>query len=338
MICLLKEDSSMDRFLVSKPEQKKTILSEIVNQTKQLYIWGEPGIGKTYTVRETLGTYSELTADILKNKQTTLDFLDMVHGRTVLVDNFEEVMSLPGMSEIRPTDKVIIIGNCEWTNLFNIKIFKFPKKTREELLKICNDPEKVDSCNGDIRSLLQDFSDKKDIFWTVDSFLEGLLCGTGTFDIGDSVDEHGHVLDVIHENYISSGKDLVSISEDLSRACVYDVKIYEGNWNLLPFFSLEACISPVRTIGGSLKAPLRKGSAWSSFLNQCTRRKKLKEFFDRTQLTYDDLFTLREHMLRGSYDILKHYKLTTQDISLLNHIFFVKKLPAKLTNSLKKLL
>jgi hypothetical protein len=328
----------MDRFLKIHCEQKKTILSELLNQNKQVYIWGQPGIGKTFTVHETLGSYSELGPDILKNKQTTLDFLDMVLGRTILIDNFEEVSSLPGMSEMRPIDKLVIIGNCEWTNLFDIKIFKFPKKTREELLKICNNPEKVDLCNGDIRSLLQEFSDKKDIFWTVDSFLEGLLCGMSTIDIGDSVDEHGHVLDVIHENYISSGKDLVSISEDLSRACIFDSKIYEGNWNLLPFFSLEACISPVRTIDHSLKAPLRKGSAWSSFLNQCMRRKKLKEFFDRTRLSYDDLFTLREHILHGSYNILKQHNIMPQDISLLNHVFFLKKIPNKLTNSLKKLL
>lgn len=88
----------MDRFIKKKHQNINAEISQCI------CILGKSGIGKTWNAMNILSsrTFVELTPEILKNKQSTVDFLEKIEGTdiSVFIDEYETVHDLVGLREI----------------------------------------------------------------------------------------------------------------------------------------------------------------------------------------------------------------------------------------------
>ena len=260
----------MDRIIKTRRE-KVIYPNDTLHLHPKIYMWGKSGIGKTWTVRRSLDKFLDLDYEILKSKNATLEFIDRVKvsGLPVLIDDYDAVCDTIGMKEIDALDRVIIIGNSPVKKLDGFFIWEFPIKSLSELTEIAalynvTDPEIIRKSGGDIRCLISTISDDKDVFWTPKDFVRSMICKGGSRNsrdyIGQMIEEHGHVMDMIFDNYIDSEADPCDVLECLSRAAIYDDVIYAGNWNLLPYFSIESCIYPSYYINHTVSGDIRPGS------------------------------------------------------------------------------
>lgn len=346
----------MDRIIRTRREKQASGAQELEHilgaGRRAVYIYGPPGIGKTWTLERVLQPRIELDADILKAKQSTLDFLEKAKSAAcpILIDDFDSVQDLVGVRELTGSEWLVIVGNSPPSLNFEPVVYKFPTKSREELLVIAEKlgvPEHlVDRCGGDIRFLEQGVSDQKDIFWTPKDFVKSLICRGGERKpgehLGEHIPEHGHVMDMMFDNYVDGDPSQhLEVLESLSRASLIDEKIYEGHWDLLPHFGIEACIRPAWLLEHSVPGPeIRPGSIWTKFSNTCMRRKKVMAMTGRVprhQLDVDSLMVLRNYFEKGlGEEFIKEYKLEPADFDVLNHLCLIRKLKARTVSSLKK--
>jgi hypothetical protein len=316
-----------------------------------VYIYGPSGIGKTWSVERILNPRINLDADTLKSKQSTVDFLEKAACAAcpILIDDFDAVQDLVGVRELTGKEWLVIIGNSPPSLNFEPVIYKYPIKSRDQLIAIAKNfgtEELVDQCNGDIRFLEQGISDQKDIFWTPKEFVKSLICKGGhrtAIDyVCEHIQEHGHVMDMMFDNYIDGDpQNQLEILECLSRASLYDERIYEGHWDLLPYFGIEGCIYPAHLLNHSVKGPdIRPGSIWTKFSNMCMRRKKVTAMTQRIPGTYldvDALMVFRNYFEKGLGDeLIRDYKLEGADFDVMNHLCLIRKLKARTVSSLKK--
>ena len=99
-----------------------------------------------------------------------------------------------------------------------------------------------------------------------------------TINITDSLHEHGHVWSAIQENYIDAIDDNSDkITQALSDADFYDVNMYKGNWETMPFFALNAIKIPKIYFTKKLyPEDIRPGKFWTKFGNQKMRQQKIR--------------------------------------------------------------
>lgn len=133
--------SSMDSFI----KKKKQILNNNFTELGRcVCVLGRTGIGKTYAVHQALqGNYVELTEEILKSKQSTIDFLERLASSEahVVLDEYESLYNLIGIREItKPPSagKFIIISQVPIENKFDFEIvnYNFPVPTPEQIKKM----------------------------------------------------------------------------------------------------------------------------------------------------------------------------------------------------------
>jgi hypothetical protein len=217
--------------------------------------------------------------------------------------------------------------------------------------KFCDDVAKVAACaqksKGDLHIFigsLQFEGCERDLFETPRDFIYSLLCKGGQNQVGahmaSHIHEHGYVWGVVQENYVDTqNKPLefyAEVADSLSYAGVLDDKIYNGSWDLIPFFNLHACLIPASKIDHGLVAEkLRPGSMWTKYQNFCMRNKKLKTLFQK-KLDVDALMVLRDYCQNGDVTMLKEYGFEKSDLDILNHLAIVKKIKTKTLSSLKK--
>jgi hypothetical protein len=265
------------------------------------------------------------------------------------MDDYESVQDLIGIRELGIIKKIVIIGNTPYKGNLDVFEYEFPRKTLSELTAIAkeygvDDSEIIEKSKGDIRYLIQKISDDKDVFWNPKDFVKSLIGKNGHRDpmkfLGTTIDEHGHVMDMIHDNYIDSQVDPCEVLECLSIASIYDDVIYAGNWNLLPYFTIESCIRPAQIIGHSISGELRPGSTWTKFSSMCMRRKKVKAMCNRVarrELDIDSLMVLRDYFENmNNLELIEEYDLRKCDFDVLGHLCLVKKMKAKTIAALKK--
>jgi hypothetical protein len=345
----------MDRIIKTRRE-KQSLFSELEQvlsvQRRAVYIYGPPGIGKTWTLERILQPRIELDAEILKAKQSTLDFLEKARSSAcpILIDDFDSVQDLVGVRELTGSEWIVIVANAPPSLNFEPVVFKFPPKPRDELVALARTfgvPEHlVDQCGGDIRFLEQGVSDRKDEFWTPKDFVRSLICKGGDREarnhLGEHVQEHGHVMDMMFDNYIDGDPSRqLEVLECLSLASLVDEKIYEGHWDLLPYFGIEGCMYPASLLDHSVPGPdIRPGSIWTKFSNMCMRRKKVQAMSKRVpgrHLDVDSFMVLRNYFEKGiGEEFIRDYKLEGADFDVLNHLCLVRKLKARTVSSLKK--
>lgn len=299
-----------------------------------VYIYGPPGIGKTWAVKNTLTHYIELDDTVLCSLQKTQDFLDRIN-RKIFIDDWDIHGTLPGAELIT---KGIIIGNKPWSRKDVPYMYEFPHMKREDMLKLNPDEQLVDSCKGDLRILLKGPSHDKDLFPDTKDFVSSLICTHGTENplkyIGDTFDTPGHIMDIVFDSYIySTSCDPCIVLHALENASILDSLMYTGDWTLMPYFTNESLIIPAYHIQHSIPE-IKSGSMWTKYCNMCNRRSKLKNI--RQSLGHlDKIFVLGEYFNKGiGDDFIKEYNITSDDLNTMNHLYPLK---PKIISRLKKI-
>lgn len=353
--CLLKESSfsseSMDRFL---KKTRDNFDHEFTKLGRAVCVLGKSGIGKTWTVHNTLDPCIEITADILSSKRATLNFLERVQGTNihVVLDEYESVLDLVGIRELTgpPTNGLfVVVSQVPVKFDFEIATYNFPIPDDETIRRIVPgvSDEVLKKCRGDVRYAIQSLtlkSDDKDVFQGAKDFIESLVSKTSDVRpvdfIGHAVHEPGNVTAILHENYVNSKTcDPSKVMDALSECMIFESKIYGGNWELYPYYNLLGCILPAVHIGHSLKLPLRPGSVWTKHQSACARAKRIDALAQRVpgkRLSMDEIMLLHLYAEKGNIDVLKEYDIKPQDLDVLNHLSLYRKIKPKDLSSLKK--
>lgn len=356
-ICLVRVSSSsislpMDRYLPI-PKQKNE--HEITKLGRAVCVLGKTGIGKTWLIHHTFERYLELTADILRSKQTTSEFLIKIQNSPlpVVLDEYESVYDLIGLREIKEPPSLgqfVIISQIPVKFDFEMNVYNVPIKTPSEIKKLFPkaDQKVIETCEGDIRIVKQSLEFKSDIrdkFQTPRDFLNSLVSKKTNVNpaqyIGYPIQEPGNISSILHENYVDGKGNLAEISSMFSVADIIETKVYDGSWEYLHYFNVWGCIMPAVELKHSLGTKLRPGSTWTKFQNMCMREKRLEVLSKRTpgkRLSFEEMLLLREYAEHENGEILREYNLEPQDIDVLNHLSPLRKIKAKTVASLKKCL
>jgi len=342
----------MDRYL---PKYKQKSNHEITRLGPTVCIIGKTGTGKTWLVHNTFECYIELTSDILKSKNDTIEFLTKIKSSDlpVVLDEYECVSDLIGIREIKEpptTGLFVIISQIPVKFDFDFQVYEMPIKTTEEIKKLFPkaDVGIVKTCGGDLRVVAQSIefqSDIRDDFQGPRDFIVSLVSKDSNVNpinyIGYPIQEPGNIASILHENYPDSTGDNADIIEMLSVADVIESRVYGGEWDLLQYFNLWGCILPSIEINHTLKQKLRPGSTWTKYQNMCMRTKRIEAMANRKpgkRLCLDELIILRDFAELENSEILKEYGLQPQDIDVLNHLSPLRKIKAKTVSLLKKCL
>ena len=340
----------MDRYFTSGQQKTTTELP------LRLCLVGRSGIGKTWEAMRLLGPkHVELTPEILKSKNETLEFLDKIQSTEtpVLLDAYETIQDLVGLRELRepPTlGSFVVTSQMAPKFDFEIEVRDLPPKTFEQIKTLCPDAtdEVIRQSKGDLRrvfgslecksDLMDDFTSPKEI---VTSFVSTKSNANPVSFIGWAVSEPGNCSSILNANYVDGPRrlDIADIADDFSRADVIEDKVFAGNWDLLPYFNLFGIISPAVKIGHSLKEPLKPGSTWTKYQNMCMRAKKIQNASRRVPnktLDVPSLLLLRDMAEKGEYEILSEYGIEPQDVDLMNHLSPFRKLKPKAMSDIKK--
>jgi hypothetical protein len=340
----------MDRYL-SKVIQKNG--HEFTKFGPAVCVMGKSGIGKSWTVRKELEPYVELTSDILKSKQDTIDFLNKIHGTNtpVIIDEYECVYDLVGLREITapPTNGIfVVISQIPVKFSFEINTYDFPVMSPGGIKGIfpSASDKVIATCRGDLRRVKQSLtftSDARDDFIGPRDFIISLVSRTGTENpaeyIGHPIQEPGNIASILHENYPDSKGQLETISNYLSMSDVIESRVYAGDWELISYFNLWGCILPATEIAHTLSNKLRPGSTWTKYQNMCMRQKKIQLISTKIphcNLDIDGLLLIRSQIENGYFENFLDYDLEPSDIDILNHLSPQNKLKAKTVSSLKK--
>ena len=130
----------------------------------------------------------------------------------------------------------------------------------------------------------------------------------------------------------------------MSVAEILDTHIYNGNWEILPFFCLMSTVVPAIEVNQCLdKSLIRPGSAWTKYGNYKMRRNKLNQIQSRVpqDLDIDSIKLLVRYCKLGSplaVPLLKSYNIKPPDIDVINHLVLLDKLTQKEIQNLKKAL
>jgi hypothetical protein len=315
-------------------------------------VHGRPGIGKTHFVTHEVGSCVHIDHQVLKGKQSTLDFFERLKytSTPVVIDNWESVCDLIGVREIKgPVSKgpLVIIAHTPVELTDETILYQMPIMKPEDIAKLApehpNAVQLAHVCKGDVRAFLRSLkhtSDAPDAFKTPCEIVTDLLTIERPVEyMTKTLHEHGYVWAMIQENYVDTKglamNTCADIAESFSLADMYDEKIYsDGMWdNLMPYFILSGCVTPCALMKQKLSTTrLRSGAMWSKFQNTCMRSKRIQE----TRLSHDALCLLRMYIERGEFEMLDHYRLNTSAVDAMNHIVIGQKLKPRLVENAKK--
>jgi hypothetical protein len=341
----------MDRYLSKTIQQKNE--PEFAKLGPAVCVLGKTGIGKTWAVRKALMPCIELTSDILKSKQDTIDFLNKIQGTEshVIIDEYECIYDLVGLREINkpPTNGLfVVISQIPVKFDFEISIYNFPVLGPQEIKAIFPDAKDdiIAKCGGDLRWVRQSLSftsDARDDFQSPKDFLISLVSRSSNVNpvdfCGHPIQEPGNIASILHENYVDSKGDMAVISHQLSVADCIESRVYEGAWDLLPYFNMWGCLLPAVEIGHTLSNNLRPGSTWTKYQNACMRAKKIADMTRRiphSPLCIDALLLIRAQVEKGDFQTFFDYGLGPSDLDVMNHLSPLNKIKAKTLASLKK--
>lgn len=374
----------MDSFITIKRTKKKlenifignttavNQLQNAIDNHKTVQLYGESGTGKSFLVKSLLKHFIEFSSDILRSKNSTLDFLDKLNqsNTNVVIDDLDyELIGTKEIVELVCNNKKIsrgcfiiiskqpkFIDKCEIIKLEKLSINqlvtigkkKFPNKSLPRIIELAKDSR------GNVRNFLisLEFSHNKDIFKTPKQVIYDLVCSdvkypeTPSFCIGRKVQEHGYSWGIVHENYLDSQiieNCYDEIADWMSMADVLDTKIYEGHWELNDFFSLYGIIMPAMRLNHTLlTTDMRPGSSWTKYSNYKMRMSKYKSLSNRGgkkhHINLDTISLFQHYLLTGDVSKIIEYGLTSHDLDIINHLCIKNKLKPKNLLKLKNLL
>jgi len=354
----VSSSDAMDRYL-KKPVQKteSAFLQVLSELGPAVCVIGKTGIGKTHAIRAALNPRVEITSEMLKSKQDTLDFLNKIDGTNlhVFIDEYECVCELVGLREITkpPTTGLLVIASQILVKMdMALNIYEFPVPTAEQLKAIAPgaSDDVIAESAGDVRWVLQSLNFKsefKDDFKSPREFLTSLVSRVSTVNpvafIGQPASEPGNMVSILNANYTDSPKiDHAKVADLFSMADVIEEKVYSGVWELMPYFNLLGCILPAVEIGHTLSSNLKPGVTWTKYQNMCMRRKRIKSMFERVQgrnLDMDAALLIRSMIEKNeaeAIELMKEYGFQKEDVDILNHLSYTNKIKAKTVSQIKK--
>lgn len=333
-----------DFFYVRGRQDVAKTLWGIVNDKKLICVYGKPGVGKTYLVKKIMGRgILDVDQHILKSKVLTHNFLEKVKNSSsnILIDNFDP--DLPGSREIAEYGKPLSRGA---TVIICDSVHKIYFTDCLEILPFNEDEINVlwpgnalaaQRCKGNLHNFnfYIQFSHDKDIFRNPKEIINDLLTTKQDTYISNSLEEHGHSLSVVHENYIDSKisiEDMSEISDCISIADVYDTEIYKSNWEFMQYFQVTGIAAPCYYINGTLKSnKIRPGSCWSKHNNMKMRQGKIKKF----RMDIDTIIFL-SGFIKNDPTLALSYNIESSDIDVINHIRLRQKFKTSEVQCLKK--
>jgi hypothetical protein len=373
----------MDQFIKILKEKEFDIppqwaeIADIVNrQRNSLCIHGRPGVGKSHLVKKIILRclrWVEMTEDILRSKNATLDFLAKVSSsRVVVID--EDNLEMIGLRELNPDGdhQIILItavptpSICDLFDTVEIKPMpvyrmvndigkvKFPNVDTEHIKDLAL------RSKGNIRTFLISLEfaldeGTRDIFKTPKEFVYDLVCKDrpepeNPLDhLCQGVHEHGYTWGIIHENYLDSSgltlDDVVTISDGMSIADNIDSVIYsersvDSSFALFTHFGI---VTPSIKLKHSLDAStMRPGSSWTKYNNFKMRYIKIKGLSYKNGCTlycsdHEHIQCFVMHMNEGNADLLRNYGLESSDLDVFNHLAGINsKLKTKALQNLKR--
>ena len=345
--------SLMDSFIKIIPQKKQRpltlhtkeiqLLEKYVSEGKNVFVCGPTGRGKSFVASDVIVDKNviELQADTLQKNQIT--FQDALRSNSiVLLDGYDtgvhwQKQIVDYVSNGNPGVKnSLIVTSTSVHVLPNFELIIVPRRTPDEIASLLSDNPRsrlaAEKCDGNIFNFYDYVhnSDEKDIFKTSKDVIADILCSVGTFDISQTLHEHGHVCDVIHGNYLDSeGHSTVDIIDSLSHADMYDTKIYRtGDWDLMPYYALNAAAFPKMHMGKPLQvSTIKAGSSWTKYGNYKMRLNKLKGIQSRntTRLGVEELSVIRQYMSKGDFEHALNYRLNPGDFDVMNHLALCNK-------------
>lgn len=333
-----KKDEKVNTIHVEAYEKLKTYLRE----KKNVIVCGPSGVGKTHlveqVVKDPIRVEHKIPLDYIQEMRNVI-LIDDYDAEPLLykniVDHVIEHGSPTGASVIMTSTSVYILPNFETIILKPLTV--------DQLLSIHEGSvDAAEKSGGSIRNYLHYLNnyDMVDVFVTPKEYITGILCDSKPFNWNGSMSEHGHVWDAIHENYIDSkGVDVTRAIHSISWADVMDGVIYNGHWELLPYFIHIGIQIPKASLGKPLNPEkIRSGSAWTKFGNYKMRLKKYNDIRSKTagKLNIDELCLLKKYAEFGRYEKLLEYGLTPQDFDVMNHLAIATKLKQRDVTNIKK--
>lgn len=333
-----KKDEKVNTIHVEAYEKLKTYLRE----KKNVIVCGPSGVGKTHLVEQVIQD------PIRIEKKTSLDYIEEMRN-VILIDDYDAEPLLYKnivdhvIEHGSPTGESVIMTSASIYILPNFETIILKPLTIDQLLSIQEGSvDAAEKSGGSIRNYLHYLNnyDMVDTFVTSKDYIASILCDSKPFNWNGSLAEHGHVWDAIHENYIDSkGVDVVRAMQSISWADVMDGVIYNGHWELLPYFIHIGIQTPKASLGKPLNPEkIRSGSAWTKFGNYKMRLKKYNDIRSKTtgKLDIEKLCLLKKYAEFGRYEKLLEYGLTPQDFDVMNHLAIASKLKQRDVTNIKK--
>lgn len=377
---IVKKEKENNDVEIIPNEIFKNNLEKMIDNGEVTVVHGPSGCGKSFMTRNFLKNYQfvEFNCDVLKSKSETHNFIEKVQG-THSVWLFDDLdATLPGWKIAaeyieNPTatmGPVVIVTREELRIMTYLPTTAKPLKVTppkmSELMKIKNTISKISNLKflkfwdgSNIRNFINSLKcytefglivDKQDTFYSTKESVDELICegGKGYKEfIGKGIEEHGHTQDLIFTNYkAESIEDCAKITESFSKGDEYDNAMYAGNWDFLPYFTLEACVIPSKYIKNKIKKEdMKPGSAWTKCYNMKMRQKQLIQFISRNSNKSCDIDFLNylgkifQNISNEEFlEIVKNYNFEPCDIDLMKHISLKTELKGRRIFNIKKAL
>ena len=354
MDCFIKITSQ------KKIDQKTTIhtdqlkeLESYLRDKKNVFVCGGTGFGKTHLVSCLLDDTNsvELTPEHVSSKSVFLDVIQNT-SKHLFIENYDPSQYAFKTLIDRVSDgaritngSLIVISTDVCIGYPNFETIIVPVPTVDQLLTIAcahNAESIAHTCRGDIRAYQNaiDQYGEKDHFKTPKEFITDILCSDESVGFQESLTEHGNIWNIFQENYLNSkGVNVERCARAFADADLYDAAIYNGWWELMPYFSLHAITIPHAYLGKRLsRDKIRPGSCWTKYGNYKMRYQKYRDIHKRTGVDIDGLCLLKKHAEYGNTKILVDYGITPQDFDVMNHLAISSKLKAKHVTHVKKAL
>tara|TARA_R110002074_G_scaffold8841_9_gene35820 strand:+ start:1236 stop:2303 length:1068 start_codon:yes stop_codon:yes gene_type:complete len=314
-------------------------------------VWGGSGVGKTYSCNRVLQEHSfvDINCDITRSKRCTQDMLKKIAGTSSVLFFDDVLIDCPGFTPIADfiENQVCITGPVLFTIRDPTKFKKYFKDIEIKYLELSGPNKRFEIISAECMEKFGLKVGKNDDFYSTRDNIVDLICKGGRgYErfLGQGIEEHGHNADLIFSNYnCDTIKDAAIVSDSLSRSDVLDDKIYEGNWDFLPYFTLHSCVIPSMIVGNKTDpADIRPGTSWTKLYNQKMREKhfgNMKSRVTKSNVDVDFISYFMRILLKMSCDEMKNicisYGIRSQDIDFMNHLVFTK-LKGKALNTLKK--
>ena len=349
----------MDRFIKVIPQKNDdkgdTVhveefkrIKHLINENQNVFICGPTGVGKTHLLRQVV----DLNRCIEIHKKTTIEYLSDTCAPIVVEDYDAEPLLYKNLVDHvvdngSVNNRSLIVTSINGYLLPNFQTVFIKPLTFDQLLSIKNGKgaeEAARKSKGSVRNYLNYMEnyDNIDDFKTSKEYVKEILCTSDPFPWYDSIPEHGHICDTLQENFVESkGANITRISNSLSEADVFDTYIYNGQWNLLPYYTHTG----IRIPKAYLETPLnpntiRSGSAWTKYGNFKMRFKKFNEIRRKSgnRLGVEEMCLLKRYAELGRFDRLIDYGITPQDFDVMNHLAVTSKLKQRDVTNIKKAL